>query len=181
MLLSSSGSFYSYTAVSRFCSEAADLRGRFCINFRQYSLASSTELLPHTFFFFSPSLSLHLLPPLPTLYQVIRIIGVFDCHRVWNARVFFLSVLNFTKRLEEEEEEEEECRKENGEGLHFPFSTRIRTCPGYNKRSERSVQRFLMGSPLSRIITFLPVRRCPRFDIPDNRSPGCYFASIMHG
>lgn len=52
-------------------------------------------------FFFSPSLSLHLLPPLSTLYQVIRIIGVFDCHRVWNARVFFLSVLNFTKRLEE--------------------------------------------------------------------------------
>lgn len=156
MLLSSSGSFYSYTAVSRFCSEAADLRGRFCINFRQYSLASSLPSCCRIPFFFSPSLSLHLLPPLSTLYQVIRIIGP--------------EFYEATRR-----------RKENGEGLHFPFSIRIRTCPGYNKRSERSVQRFLMGSPLSRIITFLPVRRCPRFDIPDNRSPGCYFASIMHG
>lgn len=76
MLLSSSGSFYSYTAVSRFCSEAADLRGRFCINFRQYSLASSTELLPHTFFFpllaSPPSSSLNIIPGY-TNYRCFRL------------------------------------------------------------------------------------------------------------
>ena len=170
MLLSSSGSFYSYTAVNRFCSEAADLRGRFCINFRQYSLASSTELLPHTFFFpllaSPPSSSLNIIPGY-TNYRCFRLPPCVERTGFFPFRPEFYEA---TRR-----------RKENGEGLHFPFSTRIRTCPGYNKRSERSVQRFLMGSPLSRIITFLPVRRCPRFDIPDNRSPGCYFASIMHG
>lgn len=92
----SSGSFYSYTAVSRLVL-AADLRGRFCINFRQ-SLASSTEL-PHTFFSF-----FYLLHPAPPL---LHIIPGYTNYRDFEERVgqrtdFFLLLRASTaaKRLE---------------------------------------------------------------------------------